>query len=317
MFKGSLLIPSGNLWKITRGYERKDKQKDTPEKQYYYKASRKFKNVKEFNDWLSSDTASGTIKIKVKLEKRFRWFYTYYEYSETYPMTFPFKNVPVDSFLTETEQSVIMEDGRAVYAPIEKKWILKKDTLKFQYDHTDSMEIRKMYESCELKMELWMTTAIVNEFSDLVKNLFVDDPAYFNLKEKLCQHIEIIRDKVYLKTLISLADSVAHCNKLLKFYLEKPLVFSDFERKIESVNISMISDSYECNLGMPGEVYSTNAFERDPISLRWKFEQMQFFMKDYEMKAESRAANPWIMVLTGMVAVMLIFILVVRRSHNT
>ena len=42
----------------------------------------------------------GTIKPVVSLKKKFRWFYTYYEYSEVYPMTFPFQKIPVDSFLT-------------------------------------------------------------------------------------------------------------------------------------------------------------------------------------------------------------------------
>jgi LPXTG-motif cell wall-anchored protein len=37
-------------------------------------------------------------------------------------------------------------------------------------------------------------------------------------------------------------------------------------------------------------------------------------MKDYEMKATSRAANPWIMVLSGLLAVGLIGVLFSRRK---
>jgi hypothetical protein len=48
--------------------------------------------------------------------------------------------------------------------------------------------------------------------------------------------------------------------------------------------------------------------------MEWKLEPMYFALKDYEMKALSRAANPWIMVLTGLIAVGLIGVLFTRRK---
>ena len=320
LFKGSLMIPSGNLWKITCGYEPKDKQNDASEKEYYYKASRKFKNVREFNEWLSSDTASGTIKIKVNLERHFRWFYTYYEYTERYPMSFPFRNAPVDSFLTTIEQSFLAEDGRIAYSPVEKKWIWKTDTMEFQYNHQDSIEKKNMDDHCDKKLELWMVTAIVSEFADIVKHNFIHDSTFSDISQKLSRHIGNIQYQMYMsndstliRSLILMVDSLTQCRKLSDLYERNPLIFNDFKNKLRTVDEHDYTDEYVCNLSMPGQTYSTNAFQRGPIQLKWKFGPMQFFMKDFEMKAESRVANPWIMILTGLVAVMMIFILVVRR----
>ena len=48
--------------------------------------------------------------------------------------------------------------------------------------------------------------------------------------------------------------------------------------------------------------------------MEWELEPMVFFMKDYEMKASSRAANPWIMVLSGLMVVGLIGVIFARRK---
>jgi hypothetical protein len=91
IFTGSLMIPSGPEWQADHIYDHKDKNDSTSEKsQYVYRASRKFGNVKELNEWLLSDTSAGTVKVKINLKKRFQWFYTYYDYKEVFPMSFPF-----------------------------------------------------------------------------------------------------------------------------------------------------------------------------------------------------------------------------------
>lgn len=319
IFKGSLRIPSGNFWKITNGFEENDREKKASEKQYFYTASGKFNDVGELNEWLATDTRSNTIKIKVNLKKQFRWFYTYYQYTELYPMSFPFRNVPVDSFLTEIEQSFLTEDGRSVYSPAEKKWIWKTDALKFHYNHEDSVEIERMNESCNKKMELWITTAIVNEFNAIVKDHFVNDPRVEDMMQKMIQNTETILNKTYLVpdstltgNLIRIGDSLTGGTTLSELYLNDPMVFSSFERKLKSLEESDYSDEYEYNLSIPGQVYSTNAFGRERERLNWKFGPMLFFMKDFEMKAESRVANPWIMLVSGIVVAFLLMILVSR-----
>jgi hypothetical protein len=320
IFNGSLRIPSGIQWKISQRYEENDKKKDSSDKQYVYTASRKFETIKQFQDWLSSDTDSNTIKIQVNLKKHFRWFYTYFEYTETYPMSFPFRNVPVDSFLTETEQSVLTEDSHTVYSPVEKKWIWKSDTIEFKYNHADSIEMKNMEDRCGEKLELWMTSAIVSEFADIVKNIFAKDPSFSNIRLKLSQHIEMLRNKAFLSndstltsTLILLVDSLTQTAKASELFAQNPSVLSDFENKLKIVDKNEYSDDYEYRLSMPGQVFSTNAIKRGPASLSWKFGPMRFFIKDFEMKAESRAANPWIMAFTLLLSVFLIWILFVKK----
>jgi hypothetical protein len=317
IFKGSLMIPAESPWKITRKYETGDRKKET----YCYTASRKFRDISELRKWLQSDTASGTVKIEVNLKKHFRWFYTYYEFTERYPMSFPFKGIPVDSFMTETEQSFLAEDGRTVYSPVEKKWIWKQDTIKFKYNHTDSLEINRMDDHCSRKLAIWMTSAIIYDFADIVESNFKKDPAFSGIKNALLHEAEFIAEKavnssdsVLTKKLVQMVDSLTKSKKLSGLYLSNPLIFRHFNANLKIMDHRDYSDDFECSLRMPGQVYSTNAFRRDPMQLKWKFGPMQFFMKDFKMSAESRTSNPWIMILTGIVAIMMILILAVRRK---
>jgi hypothetical protein len=198
--------------------------------------------------------------------------------------------------------------------------IWKGDTLSFQYNHADSVEIEKISDFCGEKLELWMTSAIVSEFADIVKSNSISDPSLSDITNKLSQHIAIIRKKAFssgdssvTKLLVFMGDSLTHSNKLSDFYTHNPQVFSDFEYKIKLVDEKDYSDDYEYSLSMPGQVFSTNAFKRDRIRLNWKFGPMQFFMKDFEMKAESRVANFWIMICTAIFAAGLLLILIVKR----
>ena len=161
IFDGSLTIPSGDPWLIEHRYEPKDEDTSSEKSQYVYQASRTFINVKELNDWLSSDTALEKVNVRVDLHKKFRWFYTYYEYSEVFPMSFPFNKIPVDSFLTELEQSILRDDGRAVYSPSSGTMIWKKDTAAYQYSPSDSAVMKKIAQTCEEKMVHWMAASFV------------------------------------------------------------------------------------------------------------------------------------------------------------
>jgi hypothetical protein len=235
-------------------------------------------------------------------------------------MTFPFRTLSADSFLTPIEQSILAEDGRAVYSPVEKKWTWG-DTVKFHYNPADSLEIKRMDDQCNKNMERWMSMAIVSEFADIVSNNFISDPSFTDIHLKMSRHVEKVHYKIYdtrnsnlVQELILMVDSLTQCKKLSALAERKPLIFGDFETKLKSIDEHDYSDDFEYHLRMPGRVYSTNAFGRVSDQLNWTFGPMLFFMKDYKMKASSRAANPWIMVLTGIVAVMLIYILVSRRS---
>jgi hypothetical protein len=62
-------------------------------------------------------------------------------------------------------------------------------------------------------------------------------------------------------------------------------------------------------------VFNTNAGEIRGDLMAWDFEPVSFLMKDYEMNASSRVANPWIMMITAVMALVLAAVLFLKRKR--
>ena len=325
VFEGSLRIPSGPDWKISHEYTYKEKGDTLSEKsQYIYIASKTFGSVRELNAWISEDTSSLTIKPEVSLRKRFRWFYTYFDYTETYPMVFPFKTIPVDSFLTEIEQAAILDDERVVYEPRKKKLVWRTDSATFVYTRSDSAEMKNMYNHCEEVMEEWMGASIVREYLDLLNSQFREDPAVLMITGNAAKFRDVMNQKFRFTSLSAdsisavflaiTADSIISSNRLLDLYNKHPDVFRPFDRKFLEMEDRSYADSYTQILNLPGTIYSTNTEEVRNSEMTWTFGSDYYFMKDFEMKASSRVSNPYIMALTGLIALMLIItVIFVKR----
>jgi hypothetical protein len=323
IFKGSLMIPSGLEWKISHRLEPKDKKDSLSEKsQYVYEASRTFSSIYELQNWLDTDTSTGTIKPFVSLKRKYRWFYTYYEYSEVYPMVFPFQKIPVDSFLTEMEQSVVMDDDRTAYSSDSNKMIWKVKGMEYKYTPADSIEMNKIEENCGQKLMRWMNASIIEDYMDVLEKHFSNEAIIKELSQKKEDWKNSVAQRMKFKTsdyasisfLNTVADSLIGAARLEELYENNPDVFAEFEGKIKRMENFGGEDSYTHKLTLPGKVFSSNAEKINLTEMQWEIEKMFNYMKDYEMKASSRAANPWIMVLSGLLAVGLLGVIFARRK---
>jgi hypothetical protein len=322
IFGGSLMIPSGPEWKIKQGMNIPDDSASGEKNKYVYEASRTFGSMDELRDWLETDTSMGTIKPIVSLKKKFRWFYTYYEYSEIYPMTFPFQKIPVDSLLTEMEQSVIMDDDRTAYSSNERKLIWKVKGAEYKYTPSDSSEMKKISEQCEQKLGEWMIASIIEDYAGVLDKHFRNEAAVQAISRKKAIWKDAVNRKYDMKTnefvsanfLNAIGDSLTGSGRLQELYMQNPDVFAEFDRKIRKAKDMGVDDSFTHTLGLPGKIFSTNSEKISLSEMEWKLEPMYFALKDYEMKASSRAANPWIMVLSGLLAVGLVWIVFSGRK---
>jgi hypothetical protein len=325
VFDGSLKIPAGDPWHIEHFYDNKDKEDTTSEKsQYVYQASRTFRNAGELNDWLRDDTLAETVNVKVDLKKKFRWFYSYYEYREVFPMSFPFRSIPVDSFLTPLEQSFIIDNGKTVYSPDSGKIIWKRDTTTYLYSRDDSTKMKTISDACEVKMLRWMSASFVETFLRLLESEFPGHPATKEIRQKSGELTEIILrkapfmsiDTLYLQLLVSTGDSLINSGALEEIYTTNQEAFIPMNNEIKQLDFLGNDDDYHQSLTMPGSVFMTNANEIQGELMKWDISPDYFLMKDYTMMASSRVSHPWIMGLTAIVAVFLGMILFKRSNRN-
>ena len=172
VLKGSLPVPHDSTWEITTGCEIKSAHDTTTDTIYYCKAVKVFRNADELNKELNWDTIrENNAARQVKVEKRFRWFYTFYRYAETYKQVFPFKQKSITDYLSDEELELYHADDDELYYSTETDaLLLKKDSLAVNsLSKTDSVRMNKIKESIEEKYAEWMFANIFEDYFDAVK----------------------------------------------------------------------------------------------------------------------------------------------------
>jgi hypothetical protein len=229
----------------------------------------------------------GKISVDVKFEKQFRWFYTYFTYQEVYRSYFPFKGIPLKSFLTNTE-----------YTQFEKE-----DTSKALKNRFDKFLERNILEE------------FYGQLIDSVENL--RDPLlpistfqakrtdFINRGEDIFKHSK--GDIEYLEKILGLK---------LRGKLGRQIdgIMKSIDKKVDYMMGA--GGSYINEVVMPGIILNTNAHAVEGNKVSWKFDEEKFLYVDHTMIVESRIANPWVTYATGGVLIVLVALLMLPRLRR-
>jgi len=232
-------------------------------------------------------------KVKHLLDTKFRWFYTYYRYTETYPKLVPNFDIPIEKYMTKEE---------ALF------WFTGKPDL---VEGMNGVEIREYVGGLEDNFHRWFN-----------KNLW--DSEYKVLLEN---YDNIARIQVSRESLTSLRDSIfnAKVNKVEDFKMEQILddyfktnVFSAYWKtqdcpvvKFEldfsnQLIVPLFSRALTYKLIMPGKVTQQNNAVVHGDTLVWNLTAYRMIPADYVIEAQSRKANVWAFLLTGLILIIAI-----------
>ena len=224
-------------------------------------------------------------------EKKFRWFYTYYIYRETFDrlqLNFP---VPLEKYL-------------------------KKDEAEYWFN--GSPEITKGMTGMEARDYL-------GDLENNYNNWLLDNYRTFAFDEIAKNYDRLSNPPVTKERLLALKDTIAPLGKLsiddeMNDKLEKMLnnyfktnAFSVFWNGNDSIMKKMennFSETLEATLGlneiryklrMPGKILKTNALVAGGDSLEWKISSNRMITGDYVIEAQSRKTNTWAFILTAFI----------------
>ena len=282
--KGDSSLITNNIFGVdsTKGWsveimelpvERKENGSDKVQYKTVFK--KQFESVDQLNNELN--TSSDTLfKVKSTFEKKFRWFYTYIRYTETF--------LPINRFkMLSPEDYVNEEDNRFIdRLPGEGKSISKADSLYLQMlnvkigDYYTNMAI--FNEEFEIMNELVKLSNLEDKWMDtLVRK-----------KEYIYNHIDkmkgepdfarMMADSLHIPLNRETADKDAH--QLAKD-LNSRISFMGFANGGKYMNI----------INMPWSVVNTNADSVVGNKLIWRPLVTKFLFKEYRMYAESRKLN--------------------------
>lgn len=257
---------------------------------------KKFSSADEANAELSvsSDTL---LQVTTRFDKKFRWFYTYITYSETYHKLNKMKLDQEDFFTTEDYAFIDR-------LPAEGQKISTADELYLKLLHD------KIFDAYGEK-------ALYDEWFELALLVVNTQPGIDSLKRHAKDFREALdkfdeqkidADRLLLVTIDSFNIPIDR-SKLSVFEVSQ----QKFWKKVSF--ISSASDGKFVNrINLPWPVVSSNADSVVDNSLVWTPPTIKFLLKDYTMYGECRKLNWWAVIVSVLIVGFTGYLLVRKKN---
>lgn len=277
-------------------------KKDSTDFTWFAIAKKEFASVKELaKSFRFDDSEWDSIVPDIVFHKRFRWFYTYFEFRETYKPVNPFNKVPIADYLSEQEIAALYGEDRELYRG------------------KNGYEIRSLLSDLNDRADKWLNHSFYEEIYalyikhfDLFKGVPVDAAAFAMQKDSIYKYY-FNEDTVDMfdKDFNKMLDQHFHTKAFTK------AATGEFDKQIERelpdfMKYSGVELNYRMSL--PGKIIGTNAPFLNQDTLSWKVDEDRFYFQDYPLNATSRKPNYWAFAVTAVVVILAVLGLWVRRD---
>jgi len=254
-----------STWEVSK------KSKTNEKSKFIYIIKKSFQNISGLNEAYQPSTDSVLyIQPNVKLIRRFRWFYTFFRYEETYKAHGLMFTTPDSSLKQKLAELATKQDSLEGF-DLEEELIF--DEL-FKTLVTGAREIN----DAELTPDVILSKK--GQLRQALENSDFDFDHFTNSVLKTCQRVYQTDAVWKLKT------SVTEYSKRVERYL-------DFMERA-------VGETYENKVIMPGLITSTNAKDIDGHLVSWEIDTDDFQLQDYRMWVESRRINAGPSIVTAL-----------------
>ena len=254
---------------------------------FQFKIRKHFKSVDEMSRFASINTWNGA-KIHYSLNKQFRWFYTYYTYTETYPkLQLTNDLTPVSKYFTDAE---------AQY------WFNETPDLT---SGMNGLEINDLNKKLEEKYNQWMSHILWNEYYKVYienydkLNLPLSQVEFTQLSDTLFEkegHDAFNLEKLEIDKVL---DKHFQTKSFSEFAVKNDTLFNLATDKLLKMDFFEQTTHYNYSLQLPGKALNGNYYaQTDDGALHWNVTSARMFLQDYVIRAESRKANWWAFAIT-------------------
>ncbi len=255
------------------------------EKKFITTATKIYTNAEELEAEFSKGQDSVKLKISSRIEKRFRWFFTYYIYEETIPAFGLFReSLPIDSFFTPQELGLLKDT---------KDSLLQKRFDEYYEQNVVGEFIENLIMRSQELNDPTLTRARWEEHRKTLTRLIFESKSDNPVDIAIIIEDELQTSSV--QKLYSAIDTLL-ANLIAKVKLEKELEVS-----------------YKNEVVMPGILITSNSEKVEGNKLMWDCKSDRYF--DIIMTAESRMVNIWAMILTAIVCAALLIGLLLPIIH--
>lgn len=253
------------------------------------KACRDFSSPDEMAEAMPLQVAGHQVRSKAKLEKRFRWFYTDYIYTETFESIAPTFVIPLTNYMEKNMADFWLTgtpDVMKGYSGLEMK------------DYLDSMEDAYLH---------FVNANILNDLMDVLAEHYDDIAKVPVSKEEfLASKSELIERADKMSTdvlnfepekLLAETFKTEAYNQALK---DDPVISEAWEQR-QNVYVSLLMLDVDYQLTMPGGIIEVlkcgDGVFRDG-ELHYRLNGMRLLAPCYTIKATSSGKNNWALYLS-------------------
>lgn len=275
-----------------------------------------FGSVAELDALYDSDESEIKMyKRKVTLDKKFRWFHTFFQYRESYDGLLT--EIPITEYMTLQEADVFKSSN-----PEDHPMLVKLEE-KSQNSLSDNIEERFGYWLHDNIYSLAFNDII--EIADSLKILDYRNVDVKALKDTVKKIIEneskkIINfdfeDDLDMVDLAKLIGSQVHLDSVSKIKLSGHVENAKLDERYENWLLADIANGHNNQVILPGQLIDTNAERINGDTLVWHMNSIKFIDADYTMFAESRVTNNWAFLVSGFILAVAIMIPFIKRRKD-
>lgn len=289
-----------NEWPLTNW----TRQPQDSAKEMKVYATRKFASASEMANNFRFNTKSkwNDLIPRPVFEKKFRWFYTYFSYNETYPrlpIKFP---LPMENYMSKEEADY---------------WLTGMPA----FDKGMSgMDLYEKLDVIKNKFESWASAnAWELQYAAVLRNLdqFPGNPG----SEKMLQEKDSIykslsnenKEDYKVKNIGEVLNRHFNTNAFALLLNEQNEISTEVNNPAEMEKLDdYTSTFFRYRLVMPGQLLTANGMiEQDTIS--WNLDATKMLNSDYTLSATSKKMNTWAVIVSGIIALLALVLLFRKR----
>lgn len=269
------------------------------------KVTRSLSSTKNGLDFFSTtkEWARPLVMPQEKLDKRFRWFYTYYTYTCKYHEIVNKGPVPMDSYLNKQEQKLLFQGDLSTCQGLNG---IELD------DRLNGLEDKFQQWFYKTQFELYYD--VIYHFSELsgdtiyLSRMTTDKQAVFSLMNSKQSDLDCS-----ISSVANLLDRYYHTNYFSVLSQENNAgMESMLQEKYNEINL--FGDVIKYELIMPGKLISANTSLRSKEAIIWKIDAYRLLPSDYTLTAESRTVNIWAFIITGLLVLFSVYCMIKKKN---
>ncbi len=240
-----------------------------------------------------------------RLEKRFRWFYTYYTYTADYQKIAEKLPVPLGRYLSREEQQLWLQGNDAAFRGL--NGIELNERLSAIEDKFAQWCDRSLYEvNWEILFRFashrqdTLHTALLQQWKEKVYRQYQQEGKHWEQEDP--------------RSTARLFDTICHTDFYARLYeANRAEMDALLEQKMKLADL--LCQTVQFELAMPGKLLAANTPFVGRDSAVWKVDGFRIMADDYLLTATSRSINYWAFVIT-LFAVFTLLIVCIRKLRR-